>query len=219
MGRRKLIKFEENNNRAYVIEEGKPLYETIKGNWRKEVFKNENPLVLELACGRGEYTTGLAQVYPDKNFIGIDIKGDRIWKGGNVVDEKGLTNAAFLRTHIQNLEKYFEKGEVDEIWIIHPDPRPKDRDAKRRMTHPRFLNIYKNLLKENGLVRFKTDSKELFEYSVETLVEQKVQLEAITFDLYESKLLKEHHGIVTRYEKHFTELGHKVHYLKFRFNK
>ncbi|WP_044204639.1 tRNA (guanosine(46)-N7)-methyltransferase TrmB [Flammeovirga sp. OC4] len=217
MGRHKLKKFAQNKERAYIIEEGKPLYDNIKGNWRKEVFKNDNPIVLELACGRGEYTTGLAQVYPDRNFIGVDIKGDRIWKGGNVVDEKGLTNAAFLRIHIQNLANYFEAGEVDEIWIVHPDPRPKDRDAKRRMTHPRFLNIYKELIKEGGLIRFKTDSKELFEYSVETLVQEKVQLEAVTFDLYESDLMDDHHGIVTRYEKQFTELGHKVHYLKFRF--
>ncbi|KXX67771.1 tRNA (guanosine(46)-N7)-methyltransferase TrmB [Flammeovirga sp. SJP92] len=217
MGRHKLKKFAQNKERAYIIEEGKPLYDNIKGNWRKEVFKNDNPIVLELACGRGEYTTGLAQVYPDRNFIGVDIKGDRIWKGGNVVDEKGLTNAAFLRIHIQNLANYFEAGEVDEIWIVHPDPRPKDRDAKRRMTHPRFLNIYKELIKEGGLIRFKTDSKELFEYSVETLVQEKVQLEAVTFDLYESDLMDDHHGIKTRYEKQFTELGHKVHYLKFRF--
>ncbi|NME71733.1 tRNA (guanosine(46)-N7)-methyltransferase TrmB [Flammeovirga aprica] len=217
MGRHKLKKFAQNKERAYIIEEGKPLYDNIKGNWRKEVFKNDNPIVLELACGRGEYTTGLAQVYPDRNFIGVDIKGDRIWKGGNVVDEKGLTNAAFLRIHIQNLANYFEAGEVDEIWIVHPDPRPKDRDAKRRMTHPRFLNIYKELIKEGGLIRFKTDSKELFEYSVETLVQEKVQLEAVTFDLYESDLMEDHHGIKTRYEKQFTELGHKVHYLKFRF--
>lgn len=217
MGRNKLNKFAQNAERTYVIEEGKPLYDNIKGNWRKEVFKNDNPIVVELACGRGEYTTGLAQVYPDKNFIGIDIKGDRIWKGGNVVDEKDLTNAAFLRTHIQNLANFFEQGEIDEIWIVHPDPRPKERDAKRRMTHPRFLNMYKDLIKAGGLIRFKTDSKELFEYSVETLVQEKVNLEAVTFDLYESELMNDHHGIVTRYEKQFTKLGHKVHYLKFRF--
>ncbi|MEH0157573.1 tRNA (guanosine(46)-N7)-methyltransferase TrmB [Limibacter armeniacum] len=217
MARQKLRKFAENKERANVIQAEKPFYDNCKGKWRSEYFKNDNPIVLELACGRGEYTTGLAKEYPNKNFIGIDMKGDRLWFGSNVAIENELDNVAFLRCQIQHLEEFFAKHEIDEIWIIHPDPRPKNKDAKRRLTHPRFLKIYKKLLKENGLMRLKTDSRSLFEYSVETVVHEKLNLEAITFDLYESDLKVEHHGISTRYERKFTQEGHKIHYMRFRF--
>ncbi|GAA4847603.1 tRNA (guanosine(46)-N7)-methyltransferase TrmB [Algivirga pacifica] len=219
MSRKKLKKFAENEERYNVVQPGKAFYENCKGNWKKEHFKNDNPIVLELACGRGEYTTGLAAHHPDKNFIGVDLKGDRLWYGSNVAEKEGLTNVAFLRCHIQNLEQYFASNEISEIWIVHPDPRPKDRDAKRRLTHPRFLNIYKNLLEEGGLMRFKTDSKPLFEYSVETAVRERLFIEDLTFDLYESDLLEEHFGITTRYERKFTAEGHMIHYMRFRFDK
>lgn len=218
MSRQKLRKFAENEQRDNVIQEGKSFYENCKGQWNKSYFKNDNPIILELACGRGEYTTGLAEVYPDKNFIGIDMKGDRLWFGSNIALNHKLKNVAFLRCHIQNLEKYFAENEISEIWIIHPDPRPKKRDAKRRLTYPRFLELYKSLLKEDGLVRLKTDSRFLFEYSVETVVKEKLFIEGLTFDLYTSELMKEHHNISTRYERKFTEEGHNIHYLKFRFN-
>lgn len=217
MARGKQKKFDKNKHRAFIVEDGKPFYQQSKGRWHQEHFGNENPIVLELACGRGEYTVGLAQVYPERNFIGIDIKGDRIWKGGNTVEEKGLTNASFLRTHIQNIEQFFGEGEVDEIWIVHPDPRPKERDAKRRLTHPRFLDMYRRLLRKGGTLRLKTDSRELFYYTVETLVKEKCIIDALTFNLYESELLAEHHGIRTRYEGIFTEQGHDIYYVRFRF--
>lgn len=217
MSRQKLKKFAEIRERDQIVEAGKPFYENCKGNWGKDFFKNDNPIVLELACGRGEYTTGLAEVYPDKNFIGIDLKGDRIWYGSNIAMEKGLDNVGFLRCQIQNLEQFFAENEVSEIWIVHPDPRPRKKDAKRRLTHPRFLEIYHRIIKAGGVVKFKTDSRPLFDYTVETLVKEKVKLQAVTFDLYESDYLHEHHSIVTRYERKFTAQGHKVHYLRFKF--
>ena len=170
-----------------------------------------------MACGRGEYTVGLAQVYPDKNFIGIDIKGDRIWKGSGEALEKGLDNVAFLRTKIHDLEDFFDENEIAEIWIVHPDPRPKKGDDKRRLTHPRFLDIYKKIVKPDGLIRLKTDNTGLFEYSLEILENQPIKNFEHTFDLYNSAFLDEHHGITTRYEAKFTEEGHSIKYLKFRF--
>lgn len=217
MARQKLKKFAVIEERYNVIQAGKESFENIKGKWRSEQFKNDNPIVLELACGRGEYSTGLAAVYPEKNFIGIDVKGDRLWYGSNVAVENGLENVAFLRTQIQQLENFFEENEVDEIWIVHPDPRPKTKDAKRRITHPRFLDIYKKILKSDGMMRFKTDNKKLFEYSIETFVEYGVNFEGVTFDLYESQLMAEHHGVTTRYERKFTDEGHDIHYAKFKF--
>lgn len=203
--------------RHNVIQSGKPIYEQIKGKWNQDYFQNDNDIVLELACGRGEYTVGLAEVYPNKNFIGIDVKGDRIWKGSGEALEKGLDNAAFLRTKVHDLEEFFAENEVAEIWIIHPDPRPRGKDEKRRLTHPRFLDIYKKLLKPGGLLRLKTDNTGFFEYTLEILEEvKKIDFEH-TFDLYNSELYAEHHGITTRYERKFTQEGHDIKYLKFRF--
>ena len=140
MGRGKQNKFADNDANEHIIQEGKPLYEHVKGAW-STFFKNEYPLVLELACGRGEYTTGLAPYYPEKNFIGVDLKGARIWTGAEKAKRERLSNVAFLRTHIQNLGDFFSEGEVSEIWLIHPDPRPKDSDERRRITNNRFLEI------------------------------------------------------------------------------
>ena len=134
MGRSKSKKFEDNNARRNVIQPGKELFNDIKGNWNKLYFKNQNDIVLELACGRGEYTVGLAQIFQEKNFIGIDIKGSRIWSGSSKAIENKLENVAFLRIHIQNLNQYFEEDEAAGIWIIHPDPRPKKSDQHRRAT-------------------------------------------------------------------------------------
>ncbi len=145
MSRRKLAKFEENRLRDNVIEPGKPLYETIKGNWNESYFKNNHPITLELACGRGEYSIGLARKFPEGNFIGVDLKGDRIWKGSGIAIEEGLENVAFLRTQIQWLEKYFAPEEASEIWITFPDPRPKDRDEKHRLTNNSY-RWFSNLL-------------------------------------------------------------------------
>lgn len=218
MSRQKTARFATITARENVIEPGKEIAERIKGNWHQEYFKNDNDITIELACGRGEYTIGMARLFPDKNFIGVDIKGDRIWKGSGIADEEGLSNAAFLRVHILELENYFEAGEVSDIWITFPDPRPKDRDEKRRITHPRFINIYKEVLKKGGTVFFKTDNTALFEYTLEVL-NNRTDIEdlTLTFDLYHSELKPECYDIRTRYEQKFNEQGHDIKYLRFKF--
>ncbi len=129
--RAKLNRFDHNKSASNVIQEGKPLFDMIKGKWNSEFFKNTNPITLELACGYGEYTTGLAKVYPNRNFIGIDIKGDRLWQGSNIAIENSLDNVAFLRIIIHDLAKFFEVNEIDQIWLVFPDPRPKTKDTRR----------------------------------------------------------------------------------------
>jgi tRNA (guanine-N7-)-methyltransferase len=217
MGRKKLFRFAENENAFNVIQPEKPLYETIKGNWNSDFFKNEKPIVLELGCGRGEYSIGLAKNFPEKNFIGIDIKGSRIWKGSQVAIEENLDNVGFLRTYIQNIHQHFATQEVSEIWITFPDPRPRDSDERRRMTHPRFLKMYQSLIKLDGIVHLKTDNRPLFDYTLEVLAEMGVRDLEYTFDLYNSSLNQEHFGIKTTYEAKFTELGYHINYLRFRF--
>lgn len=221
MGRQKLKRFETNAQRENVIEPGKEIFTAIKGKWRV-YFKNENPIVLEVGCGRGEYTTGLAALFPQRNFVGIDIKGSRIWKGSTVAFENNYLNAAFLRTKIQNIEDFFEKGEVNEIWITFPDPRPKDYDERRRMTNLRFLKIYKELLIKGGIVNFKTDNIELFDYTLGILQNPDLELKIMdleyTKDLYNSELQKDHYGIQTTYERKFLAKGIKtINYLRFRY--
>lgn len=216
--RKKLKRFEENARRTNVVEPGKPLFGTIKGQWNEVQFKNDNPITIELACGRGEYTVGLAQHSDASNFIGIDIKGDRIWRGSSHADELGLEHVAFLRTKIHDLLDFFEPNEVSEIWLTFPDPRPRDRDIKRRLTNPRFLEMYKTILKPEGWFRFKTDNTGLFDYTLEVLTEcDDIKDLEFTKDLYSSPLNAEHFGIKTKYEKMFSEAGEKIKYLKFRF--
>jgi len=216
--RSKLQRFADLRARENTLEIGKPLFEKIKGNWNKLQFKNTNPIAIELACGKGEYTVGLARVLKNTNFIGIDLKGERIWVGSSQAIEEGLDNVAFLRTHILELEKLFGKGEVSEIWLTFPDPRPKSRDEKRRLTHPRYLDIYKQILAPNGWFKFKTDNTKLFHYTLRVLAERNdiIELES-TMNLYSSSLNAEHYGIQTRFEKKFNEAGENIKYLKFRF--
>lgn len=217
MSRSKQKAFLHNEEARNVIQPGKPEYENMKGQW-KSFFGNNNDIVLELACGYGEYTVGLGKLFPDRNFIGIDIKGARLCKGSKIAMDEGLENVAFLRTLIHHIEKFFEKGEVDEIWITFPDPRPKDRDEKRRLTHPRFMELYKQVIKPGGLVNFKTDNRELFDYTLEVIEKAGWTLESKTFDLYESPYADRHFGIKTRYEKKFTDEGFKINYLAFEMH-
>lgn len=216
--KRKQERFKIIAARDNVIEPGKELFTTIKGKWNERYFKNANPITLELACGRGEYTIGMARLFPERNFIGVDIKGDRIWKGSSIADEEKLSNVAFLRTHILVIENFFSAQEVDEIWLTFPDPRPRKRDVKRRLTSPRFLEMYKRLLKPEGYLRFKTDNTELFNYSLEEL-SQRSDLKnlKLTHDLYESDLRPECFDIKTRYEEIFAGKGEKIKYLRFQF--
>lgn len=206
---------EENPN---VIEPSKAIYRAIKGNWCRDYFRNDKPITLELACGRGEYTVGLARLFPERNYIGVDIKGERIWKGSTIALEEGLHNASFLRTPILNIEGFFDIDEVDEIWLTFPDPRPRKRDVKRRLTSPRFLDMYKKILRTDGYLRLKTDNTQLFEYTLEQLqVRSDITDLAHTADVYSSDLEKECFGIKTRYEQEFAAKGEKIKYLRFRF--
>lgn len=219
MSRKKLVRFAQNEANPNVIQAGKPLFETIKGNWHEVQFQNQNPIVVELACGRGEFTVGLGREYPEQNFIGVDIKGSRIWKGSSTATAEGLANVAFLRTQIQNLDQFFAEGEISELWITFPDPFPRDGDEKRRLTSPKFLDMYKPMIKENGLVHFKTDNTGLFDYTLELVKSREdIEILAFTHDFYQSEMREDHHGIKTRYEKMFSDKGEKIKYLKFRFN-
>lgn len=216
--KRKRERFRIIAERDNVIEPGKELFTQIKGRWNELYFKNAKPITLELACGRGEYTIGMARLFPERNFIGVDIKGDRIWKGSSIAHEENLSNVAFLRTHILVIENFFSPDEVNEIWLTFPDPRPRKRDAKRRLTNSRFLEMYKRLLQPNGYVRFKTDNTGLFNYSLEEL-SQRDDLKdfKLTHDLYESELRPECFEIKTRYEELFASKGEKIKYLRFQF--
>lgn len=261
MGRRKQSRYTNAFEEPMLIQSGKDFFTSCKGRWRSDYFHNDSPIVLELACGRGEYTVWLSQVYPDKNFIGVDIKAERMMIGierwtlqatssklqdqdkeiwGLRLEAWGQSNIAFLRTIIHHIDQFFVAGEVDEIWIVHPDPRPKNRDIKRRLTSPRFLAMYYSLLSDGGLLRLKTDDGELFDYSVEELGNfamdchrsrwsediviarssqwQSFDLVALTDDLYTSPLWAEHHGIKTHYETMFVEQGRTIHYGVWRKN-
>jgi tRNA (guanine-N7-)-methyltransferase len=216
--KRKLERFRVIEQRDNVIERTKDVYETIKGKWRSNYFKNSNPITLELACGRGEYSVNLAKRFPEKNFIGVDIKGERIWKGSTLALENQLVNVAFLRTPILLIENFFEPGEVDEIWITFPDPRPRKRDIKRRLTSPRYLDIYKKLVKEGSYIRLKTDNTQLYTYSLEEAMGRSDIYDLqYTEDLYTSSLREECFDIRTRYEEMFAAKGEMIKYLRFRF--
>ena len=216
--KRKQERFRIIEERDNVLERSKPLYNNIKGCWHSQYFKNNNPITLELACGRGEYTIGLAELFPQRNYIGIDIKGERIWKGSTWAVEKGLTNVAFLRTHILYIEEFFVTGEVDEIWITFPDPRPRKRDIKRRLTSPRFLEMYKKLVKPGGYIRLKTDNALLFDYTVDELqLREDLKEFKYTRDLYNSDLRNECFDIKTKYEEMFVNKGETIMYLRFTF--
>jgi tRNA (guanine-N7-)-methyltransferase len=218
MSRKKNIRFKEIQDNYNVIQEGKPQFITIRGHWLSGFFGNNNPIILELGCGKGEYTVGLAKLFPDKNFIGIDIKGDRIAVGSNQAIEQSLQNVAFLRTKVHDIENFFNENEVSEIWITFPDPHSLHSGIRRRMTNERFLNIYKKLLNGDGLLHLKTDNEPFFDYSVETLNKFGVRDFIQTKDLYTSELNIRHFGLKTRFEEKFTVKGFNINYLSCKFN-
>ncbi|MBR9920414.1 MAG: tRNA (guanosine(46)-N7)-methyltransferase TrmB [Bacteroidetes bacterium] len=189
----------------------------LMGKWKSDHFKNDNKLVLELACGRGEYTVGLASMYPDLNVIGIDVKGARIWKGATQCLEKGLKNAAFVRTRIEFLDQFFAPGEVDEIWITFPDPFLKK--PNRRMTSPFFLNVFRTILKEGGLIHLKTDSPTMYRFSLHSLsLHESAVLLSHTDDLYASPLPAPELGIQTYYERKHLAPGNAIRYVLARMD-
>lgn len=194
----------------------------LKGNWRKDYFKNDNPLVLELGCGKGEYTVGMAKQFPDRNFIGVDIKGSRMFVGADEANTDRLKNAAFLRTRIDFIEDYFGDGEVDEIWLTFSDPQP--RKPRKRLTSPLFINRYRKILKKGGLVHLKTDSDLLFEYTEEQIEENNYERLELTWDLYGELVdnldpkTREIMNIKTHYEQLFTAKGATIKYCRFKIS-
>jgi len=188
----------------------------LKGQWAGSVFDNDHPVLLELGCGKGEYTIGLAERYPGKNFIGVDIKGARIWKGAKTANERSLENVAFLRTRIELIESFFGPDEVDEIWITFPDPQLKRRRNKKRLTGPRFLNRYRTFLKDHGIVHLKTDNDVMFRYTAQLARQNGLEILAETDDLYQSEILDELLSIQTTYEKQFLSEGSSINYIAFR---
>ncbi|MCZ4223899.1 tRNA (guanosine(46)-N7)-methyltransferase TrmB [Pedobacter rhodius] len=215
MGKDKLRRFAEIETFAnvYQLEEGKPL----KGKWAAAHFKNSKPIVLELACGKGEYSVNLARLFPDKNFIGIDYKGNRIWRGAKTAIEDGIDNVAFLRIQIENLLDYFGEGEVDEIWITFPDPQPQISREKKRLTFPAFLNKYKHILKPGGRVNLKTDNDQLYAYTCEKVEESGLKVFKNTDHLYTSELVDDVLSIKTYYEKKYLLHDKNINYIQFSF--
>ena len=215
MGKDKLRRFAEVNTFSNVLQldAGKP----FKGQWGAGHFKNNKPVVLELACGKGEYTVNLARLFPEKNFIGIDYKGNRIWRGAKTALEDGVPNVAFLRIQIETILDYFGEGEVDEIWITFPDPQPQVSREKKRLTSSRFLVKYKLILKPGGFINLKTDNDGLHAYTAEKIAETGMNLHIKTEDLYHSEFADEVLSIKTYYEKKYLKHDKNINYLKFSF--
>ena len=227
-GKGKLIKWAEMKTFNNVVE---PTTDEVfrkdhplKGKWRTEIFKNDNPIVLELGCGKGEYSVGMAEQYPEKNFIGVDIKGNRIWRGAKTAFENKMNNVYFLRTQIDHIASFFAEGEVDEIWITFPDPQPKDRLERKRLTSPMFINRYAGFLKPTGIIHLKTDHEGFFKYTLEEVARCKFNVLESTFSLYDEmaennkKKTQEILNIKTFYEKLFSAKGHSIHYCRFQLN-
>lgn len=222
MTKRKLFKFEQISTYPNVIQPNcqyPPVDYVLKGKWAESFFQNPNPIILEIGCGKGDYTTGLASVNPSKNFVGIDIKGDRLWVGASKALDKKLVNVGFLRIPVERAAHYFAQGEVDEIWITFPDPQPNKPRERKRLTCDRFLNVYSQILKPNGIVHLKTDNVPFFDYTIEKVKSSGHQLLEATHDLYgpEGSFIKEEvKSIQTYYERMFLDQGMKICYLNFR---
>ena len=217
----KLKRFKENETFENVFQ---PTREEVtsgnfqlKGKWNKEFFKNDNPLVLELGCGKGEYSVGLAKFSPNKNFIGIDIKGARFWRGAKTAVEDGMKNVAFLRTQIELIEDCFAENEVDEIWITFPDPQIKYKRTKHRMTNTEFLQRYKRILKDSGIMNLKTDSEFMHGYTLGLLHGEGHEVIYANHDVYVNEGSPEEvTSIQTFYENQYLEKNKAITYIKFR---
>lgn len=210
MAQKKLIRFKEIKTFSNVLE----YPENMRGKWN-EFFKNNNPVILELACGRGEYTVGLAQLYPGKNFIGIDIKGNRMWVGAKMALTEKITNAAFLRTQIDKIDQYFNPAEVNEIWITFPDPHLRKSKARKRLTHPKFLRLYSHFLKPGGLIHLKTDSPDLYRFTKKVIELYGSQIISDSNDVYKSERIAEELKIKTHYEKLDIAKSNTIFYVSF----
>jgi tRNA (guanine-N7-)-methyltransferase len=215
MGKDKLRKFAEIATFPNVkqLEDG----QVLKGQWAAKQFGNSNPVILELACGKGEYTVNLARKFPNINFIGVDFKGNRIWRGAKTAIEENIPNVAFLRIQIENILDYFTAGEVSEIWITFPDPQPQKSRIKKRLTFPAFLEKYKVILKEDGIMHLKTDSDLLYEYTMETLQSLDLPIQATTTDVYHSEWLDDVLSIKTYYEQKYLAVNKNINYIRWSF--
>jgi len=220
MGKDKLQRFKENETFSLLHQ---PAFETIfrrdfflKGNWQKDFFHNSKPIVLELGCGKGEYTLSLARKYPDKNFIGVDIKGARLWRGAKTATMEQMANVAFIRTRIDCITSFFAAGEVSEIWITFPDPQPKN--VRKRLTSTLFLSRYRHFLQPGGLVHLKTDSQLLHEYTKASIAHNQLKLLEANADIYGSGRADELLSIKTHYEQLFLKQGLPITYLCFRID-
>jgi len=210
MAHKKLIRFAELETFENVLQFPK----NIKGKW-SEFFNNENPIILELACGKGEYAVGMGMLYPQKNFIGIDIKGNRIWVGAKRALENKLHNVAFLRTQIDQLNEYFSNCEVAEIWITFPDPQLRKSKAKKRLTHPKFLRLYQQFLKQGGYIHVKTDSPDLYEFTKKVIEMYGCVLHKDHENLYHEETIVEDLKIKTHYESLDIAQSNRIHYICF----
>ena len=219
MGKDKLRRFAENLTFECMIQ---PDFEEIfhrdhplKGHWREKFFGNDHPIVLELGCGKGEYTIALAQRDPDRNYIGVDIKGARMWRGAKTATERQMRNVAFVRTRIEFIGSFFGEGEIDEIWITFPDPQLKTRRAKKRLTSPLFLESYARMLKPEGAINLKTDSQHLYEYTDAVVRRFGLPCEISNRDIYGSGFADEVLSVKTAYEQMFLERGLPITYTRF----
>jgi tRNA (guanine-N7-)-methyltransferase len=223
VGKNKLARWNELNSYDNVIQPeigevaGKD--HPMKGLWNKEVLRNDNPVVLELGCGKGEYTVGLAKKFPEKNYIGVDIKGARMWRGAKTSNEQKLHNVAFLRTRIEFINSFFKTDEVDEIWVTFPDPHPGCKNSNKRLTSPWFLNQYRQFLKNKGIVHLKTDNTELYNFTKSVAEYNDLEIIFSTSDLYSEDLPDDILSIRTHYENLFLKAGLKINYITFRLDK
>lgn len=229
MAKNKLKKFSDLLSLPHVYENYNPKFPKLirfhdteadmKGNWGTGHFVNTNPIILELACGRGEYTEALAEAFPDTNFIGVDVKGARIWKGATNTLEKGLKNAAFLRTRIEQIDLFFDKNEVDAIWITFPDPFLRESKENKRLTSARFLDLYQKIIKQGALIHLKTDDTTLYEFTLDTLSEYSgANILYHNSDIYSTVLEYSELQYKTWYEKNHLADGRKIKYVRFRIN-
>jgi tRNA (guanine-N7-)-methyltransferase len=224
MAKRKLKKFAEistfGNCFFLSFEQAREGGLALRGKWNKEYFKNDNPIVLELGCGKGEYTIGLAKRFPDKNFIGVDIKGNRIWTGAKTAIDDKMDNVAFIRTRIDFIDTCFAENEVDEIWITFPDPQPQKTRTRNRLTNMIFIERYRKILKKGGIINLKTDNAPFYEYTREVIAENNFEALDATNDLYADTTVRDEAltSIKTYYEKLFSEKGFKICYLKFKIS-
>lgn len=220
MGKNKLAKFANMDTYPHVFQYPFAVLQErgfeMRGKWNETFFKNNNPIILELGCGKGEYTVGLGKLYPEKNFIGVDIKGARMWSGAKQSLEEGLVNVAFLRTHIELLTNFFEPGEISEIWITFPDPQMNK--VNKRMTSTRFMKLYGQLLKSEGIIHLKSDSNFMFAYTSQMVELNNLRVLFKTDDLYHSGFADDVLAIKTFYEQQWIARGLNIKYIKFEYS-